>query len=446
MNRGAFIRLLGGATAVWPIGAPAQPGQLRRVGIFMDLSEQDQEGQTRVAAFRKGMQDLGWIEGRNLRSDIRWTADDPARMRRYAAELVGLGPEVIMNGGLPQLLRPSSPLTMLLSRHTRRRQFITLLGGAAAWPLAANAQQPQRIPQIGVLMGVAESDPGGQARIAAFQQGLADLGWTVGRNIHLEYRWAAGDIDRTRAYAAELVALAPEVLVGNGTPALTALRDATRSIPIVFVVVNDPVGQGFIANLARPGGNITGFSFLEYSMVGKSLELLKQLAPSTHRFAVMFNPETTPHYTVFLRSFETVPPPRPLEIKATPIGTEADIEQAVAQIAREPGGGLIVPPDTFTMVHRGLIIRTAAQHRVPAIFSYRQFVREGALIAYGPDTTDIFQRSASYVDRILKGANPGDLPVQAPNKFELAINVKTARRLGLELPPTLLGLADEIIE
>ena len=328
----------------------------------------------------------------------------------------------------------------------RRREFITLLGGAAAWPLAAYAQQPQRIPQIGVLMGVAESDPGGQTRIAAFRQGLADLGWAVGRNIHLEYRWAAGDIDRARAYAAELVALAPEVLVGNGTPALTALRDATRSIPIVFVVVNDPVGQGFIANLARPGGNITGFSFLEYSMIGKSLELLKQLAPSTHRFAVMFNPETTPHYTVFLRSFETVPPPRPLEIKATPIGTEADIEQAVAQIAREPGGGLIVPPDTFTVVHRGLIIRTAAQHRVPAIFSYRQFVREGALIAYGPDTTDIFQRSASYVDRILKGANPGDLPVQAPNKFELAINVKTARRLGLDLPPTLLGLADEVIE
>ena len=329
----------------------------------------------------------------------------------------------------------------------RRRDFIMLLGGAAAsWPLAAWAQQPLRMRHIGVLMGVAESDPGSLTRIAAFRQGLADLGWAVGRNIQLEYRWAAGDIDRNRAYAAELVALAPDVLVANGTPALTALRDATHSIPIVFVVVNDPVAQGFIANLARPGGNITGFSFLEYSMLGKSLELLKQLAPSTHRFAVMFNPETTPHYTVFLRSFETVPPPRPLEIMATPIGAEADIEQAVAQIGREPGGGLIVPPDTFTLVHRGLIIRTAAQHRVPAIFSYRQFVREGALIAYGPDTTDIFQRSASYVDRVLKGANPGDLPVQAPNKFELAINVKTARRLGLDLPPTLLGLADEIIE
>ena len=328
----------------------------------------------------------------------------------------------------------------------RRRQFITLLGGAAAWPLSAYAQQPQRIPQIGVLMGVAESDPGGQARIAAFQQGLADLGWTVGRNIHLEYRWAAGDIDRTRAYAAELVALAPEVLVGNGTPALTALRDATRSIPIVFVVVNDPVGQGFVANLARPGGNITGFSFLEYSMVGKSLEMLRQLAPNVHRVAIMFNPATAPHYTVFLRSFETVPPPSPLEIKAAPVGIEADIERAVAKLAKEPGGGLLVPPDTFTVVHRDLVISSAAQHRVPAIFTYRQFVREGALISYGPETTDIFQRSASYVDRILKGANPGDLPAQAPTKFELAINVRTARTLGLDVPPTLLALADEVIE
>jgi putative tryptophan/tyrosine transport system substrate-binding protein len=327
-----------------------------------------------------------------------------------------------------------------------RRDFIKMLGGAAVWPLAAYAQQPQRIPQkTGVLMGVAESDPEGQARIAAFRQGLADLGWADGRNLHLEVRWAAGDVDRIRSYAAELVALAPEVLVGNGTPALTALRDATRSIPIVFVVVNDPVGQGLIANLARPGGNITGFSFLEYSMIGKSLELLKQLAPTVHRFAVMFNPETTPHHVTFLRSFETVPPQRPLEINAAPIGTEADIERAVAQLAGEAGGGLIVPPDTFTVVHRRLIMRAVAQHRA-AIFTYRQFVREGALIAYGPDTTDIFQRSASYVDRILKGANPGDLPVQAPNKFELAINIRTARMLGLEVLPTLLALADEVIE
>ena len=329
----------------------------------------------------------------------------------------------------------------------RRRDFVALLGGAAlASPVAARAQQPGRMRRVGVLMGVAESDPEGQARIAAFRQGLSDLGWADSRNLRIEYRWAAGDADRIRAYAAELVALAPDLLVGNGAAVLTALRDATRSIPIVFVLVNDPVGQGFIANLARPGGNITGFSFLEYSMVGKSLEMLRQLAPNVHRVAIMFNPATAPHYTVFLRSFETVPPPSPLEIKATPVGTEADIEQAVAKLAKEPGGGLLVPPDTFTVVHRDLVISSAAQHRVPAIFTYRQFVREGALISYGPETTDIFQRSASYVDRILKGANPGDLPAQAPTKFELAINVRTARTLGLDVPPTLLALADEVIE
>jgi putative ABC transport system substrate-binding protein len=327
----------------------------------------------------------------------------------------------------------------------KRREFITLVGGAAvAWPLAARAQQPMR--RIGVLMGVAESDPEGQARIAAFRQGLQDLGWTEGRNLRVEYRWAAGDVDRVRGLAAELVALGPDVLVGNGTPALAALRDATRSIPIVFVAVNDPLRQGFIANLARPGGNITGFTFLEYSMIGKSLELLKQLAPGVVRVAVMFNPETAPFYTPLLRSFEAVPPPIPIAVKAAPVHSAADIEAAAATLAAEPGGGLLVPPDTFTIVHRGLIMNSAAQHRLPAIFNYRQFVREGALIAYGPDTLDLFRRSASYVDRILKGANPGELPAQAPDKFELAINVNTARTLGLEVPPTLLALADEVIE
>jgi putative tryptophan/tyrosine transport system substrate-binding protein len=270
----------------------------------------------------------------------------------------------------------------------RRREFITLVGGAAvAWPVAAHAEQADQMRRVGVLMGVAQSDPEGQARIAAFRQGLSDLGWVDGRNLRIDYRWAAGDADRIRAYTAELVALAPDVLVGNGTPVLTALRDATRSIPIVFVLVNDPVGQGFIANLARPGGNITGFSFLEYSMVGKSLEMLRQLAPNVHRVAIMFNPATAPHYTVFLRSFETVPPPSPLEIKAAPVGTQADIEQAVAKLAEEPGGGLLVPPDTFTLVHRDLVISSAAQHRVPAIFTYRQFVREGARSAFLPSST-----------------------------------------------------------
>ena len=296
-----------------------------------------------------------------------------------------------------------------------RREFNRLLGGAAAaWPLAARGQQGERVRRVGVLMGVGENDPEGQARVAAFQQGLAELNWADGRNVHIDYRWAAGETDRIRAYTAELVALAPDVLIGNGTSALRALRDATQSIPIVFVLVNDPVGQGFIANLARPGGNITGFSFLEYSMIGKSLELLRQLAPNVNRLAIMFNPTTAPHYNVFLRSLETVPPPTPLEIKAAPVGTQAEIEQAVAKLAKEPGGGLLVPPDTYMVVHRGLVISSAAQHRLPAIFTYRQFAREGALITYGPETTAIFHRAASYVDRILRGANPGDLP--APSR------------------------------
>jgi putative tryptophan/tyrosine transport system substrate-binding protein len=327
----------------------------------------------------------------------------------------------------------------------KRREFITLLGGAAlAQPLAARAQQPMR--RIGVLMGITESDPEGRARIAAFRQGLAELGWTDGRNLRVEYRWANGDIDRIRAYAAELVALAPDVLVGTGTPVLAALREATRSIPILFVMVNDPVRQGFIRNLARPGGNITGFTFLEYSMVGKSLELLKQLAPAVARVAVMFNPETTPLYVPFLRSLESVPIPISVAVEAAPVHAPADIEATVVRLAAEPGGGLFLPPDTFTVVHRELIMTSVAQRRLPAIFSYRQFVREGALLAYGPDTLDIFRRSASYVDRILKGAKPGDLPAQAPTKFELAVNVNTARALGLEVPPTLLALADEVIE
>src|SRR3954454_1320619 len=245
----------------------------------------------------------------------------------------------------------------------KRREFITLVGSAAAgWPLAARGQQGDRVRRVGILMGVGENDPEAQARVAAFQQGLAELNWADGRNVHIDYRCAEGDTDRIRAYAAELVALAPDVLIGNGTSALRALQDATQSIPIVFVLVNDPVGQGFIANLARPGGNITGFSFLEYSMIGKSLELLRQLAPSVNRLAIMFNPTTAPHYNVFLRSLETVPPPSPLEIKAAPVGNQAEIEQAVAKFAKEPGGGLLIPPDTYTVVHRGLIISSAAQH------------------------------------------------------------------------------------
>ena len=294
-------------------------------------------------------------------------------------------------------------------------------------------------------MGVAEDDPEGQARVVAFQQGLADPNWADGRNVHFEYRWAAGDVDRIRAFTTELVALAPDVLVGNGTPALRALRDATHSIPIVFVLVNDPVGQGFIANLARPGGNITGFSFLEYSMIGKSLEMLTQIAPKVHRVAIMFNPTTMPHYIAFLRSFETIPPPSPLEIKAAPVVDPTDIERAIAKFGRDPGSGLLVPPDTYTIVHRDLIISSAAQHRLPAIFTYRQFARE--CVDHLRTRDHRYSSSLSLLCRShLERCQSGDLPAQAPTRFELAINVRTARMLGLEVPPTLLALADEVIE
>jgi len=310
----------------------------------------------------------------------------------------------------------------------------------------ARAQHPERMRRIGVLMASEKNDPLGQARFAALRQALADLGWNEGRNLRIEDRWSGAAIDRIQAYTAELVGLAPDVLVGNSTPVLSALRQQTRSIPIVFVIVNDPVAQGFIANLAHPGGNITGFTFVEVTTNGKSLELLKHLAPAVVRVGMMFNPEMTGYYTDFVRSFTTGPQSIGVELKAAPVRSIGDIESTTAELAEQPGGGLLVAPDTFTLVHRQLIIRLAEQRRLPATFAYRQFVKEGALMSYGPDTVDIFRRSASYVDRILKGANPGDLPAQAPVKYEFAINLNTARTLGLNASPTLLALADEVIE
>jgi putative ABC transport system substrate-binding protein len=329
----------------------------------------------------------------------------------------------------------------------KRRQFITLLGGAAtAWPLAARAQQREKMRRIGVLMSISEDDPLAQARVAIFRQALAELGWTEGRNLTITWRWTGGDIVRVREYAAELVRLAPEVILANGTPNVAALQRATTSIPIVFAVVNDPVAQGFIASMAHPGGNITGFSFLEYSMVGKSLEMLKQIAPDIVRVSVMFNPDTYPYYNIHLQSFETVARMLSLELVAAPVRNPAEIEETIAAMGRWPGSALLVTPDPFTVVHRGAIIKAAEQYRVPANYSYRQHVREGALMSYGADTIDIFRRSASYVDRILKGADPTDLPAQAPVKFEMAINLKTAKTLGLDVPDKLLALADEVIE
>jgi putative ABC transport system substrate-binding protein len=327
-----------------------------------------------------------------------------------------------------------------------RRDFISRLAvTASAWPLAALAQQTERVRRIGVLMGVAD-DPEGQARVTALKQGLQELGWTDGRNIQIETRFGGADAGRIRAHAAELAALAPDVLVGQTTPVVRALRQATSSIPIVMAGVNDPVEQGFVSSLAHPGGNITGFTFIDFQMVGKWLEMLKEAAPGVARAALMFNPDAVPHYYVYLRSFEAEPRSIAVEVTAAPVRDTAEVQEAVAKLGRDPGSGLIVAPDAFTLVHYPLLIRLAQQHRLPAVYAWRTSVAQGALMSYGPDPYDMFRRSASYVDRVLKGAKPGDLPVQQPTKFELAINLKTARALGLQIPDRLLALADEVIE
>jgi putative ABC transport system substrate-binding protein len=321
-----------------------------------------------------------------------------------------------------------------------------IAGAAAALPVGARAQRAERIRRLGMLMSNSEDDPLAQARVTAFRQALAELGWVEGRNLNIEWRWTGGDITRVREYATELVRLAPDVIVANGTPSVAALKQATTSIPIVFVVVNDPVAQGIIVSMAHPGGNITGFSFLEYSMVGKSLEMLKQVAPGTVRVAIMFNPDTYPYYALHLRSFETVARTLSLQLTAAQVRSSEEIDEVVAKLAQQPGSALLITPDPYLVVHRGAVVRAAGQYRVPATYSYRQHVQEGGLMSYGADTVDIFRRSASYIDRILKGTSPADLPAQAPVRFEIAINLKTAKALGLDIPPNLLALADDVIE
>ena len=329
----------------------------------------------------------------------------------------------------------------------RRREFIALLGGAAAaWPLAARAQQPERMRRIGFLHGLVESDPEAQARIKAFRHGLEALGWAEGRNIQVDYRFARCDAALAQAQAEELVSLVSELLIGLSTPVTAALKQATRTIPIIFALVTDPVGQGFIVSLARPGGNVTGFTFIDYAMVGKWLEMLKEMAPNVRRAAVLFNPETSPYYSVFLRELGAVPATLAVELTAAPVRDETEIERAVTALAREPGGGLIAASDPFITARRALIMTLAQRHRLPAVYYFRRFAAEGGLMSYGPEPNDIARRSASFVDRILKGAKPADLPAQAPTKFELIINLKTARSLGLDVPPTLLARADEVIE
>ncbi len=329
----------------------------------------------------------------------------------------------------------------------QRRQFVRLLSSAAVfWQLGARAQRLERVRQIGFLLGLDENEPEGQARITAFRQGLEALGWTEGGDIRIDARFAGGDSERIRSYVAELVTPRRSLIVAHSAPVVAALKQATSTIPIVFVIVNDPVGQGLIASLAHPGGNITGFTFVDFELLGKWMELLREITPNIVRAGLMFNPDVAPYFHAYLSEFRAVPTSLAVEITATPVHDAAEIEAAIARLARTPDGGLIVAPDPFTVVNRHVIMRSAEFHRLPTVCALRQAAAEGMLVSYGPDPSDIFRRSASYVDRILKGAKPTDLPVQAPTKFELAINLKTARALGLNVQPTLLARADEVIE
>jgi putative ABC transport system substrate-binding protein len=327
----------------------------------------------------------------------------------------------------------------------RRRQFITLLGGAAAtWPAVTRAQQPARVSRIGVLMGIGESDPEAKPRVEALQNGLKELGWTEDR-IHLDYRWTAGDPDRTRRFAKEIVELKPNVIVVHSTPAVNALRQLTSTTPMVFVLIADPIGSGFVASLAHPGGKLTGFMNVDAPMAGKWLELIKEIAPKIMRVALIFNPRTSP-YQSYLRSFDESAPKFAVQAIATPVLDPAELERAIAKLGQQPDSAFFVVPDVFMQVHRALIIRLADQHRLPAIYPYRFFPTSGGLMSYGIDTVIVFRQAASYVDRILKGTAPADLPVQAPAIFKLVINLKAAKAIGLAIPESFLLRADEVIE
>jgi ABC-type uncharacterized transport system substrate-binding protein len=325
-----------------------------------------------------------------------------------------------------------------------RREFITLLGGAAAaWPVAARAQSA-KVQRVGVLMAFAENDPEYQGRMAAFRQEIRKLGW-LEADLRIEERWAADNMDRVRAYAAELINLKPDAILVGGRRALSVLQEQTQSIPVVFAGISDPVEQGIVASLARPGGNVTGFSSLELSVVGKMLELLKQIAPNITRAGFIFNPDNRTG-VLLSRPFETLAAQFAIQPILLSVREPAEIERALDIFAREPNGGLLFPPDVTLYIHRQLVTAQIARHRLPAIYSDKVMVKAGGLMCYGPDRLDIFRRAASYVDRILRGEKPGDLPVQQPTKFELMINLTTARTLGIDVPPTLLALADEVIE
>jgi len=333
-----------------------------------------------------------------------------------------------------------------MASYIRRRKFLaTLLGGAAAWPLVAWAQRPDRMRRVGVLMHLAADDPEGQRRVAAFLQGLQEAGWAIGRNVNIDVRWAAGEADRFPRYAMELVALAPDVILASATPSARAVQQTTRTVPIVFVLVPDAVGSGIVASLSRPGGNATGLTPNEFGMSVKWLELLKQIAPKVTRAAVLRDPANPAGIGQF-GAIQGVAPSFGVEISPIGVDDAEQIERGITAFAREPNGGLIVLALPPILVHRNLIIKLAAQHRFPAVYNSRLFAAEGGLMSYGPDILDQYRSAAGYVDRILRGAKPADLPVQAPTKYELVINLKTAKALGLDVPSTLLSIADKVIE
>jgi putative ABC transport system substrate-binding protein len=332
----------------------------------------------------------------------------------------------------------------------KRREFMRLLAGAAAVMAlslgAARAEQKGAVRVVGVIMSGAESDAESQARIAAFQTGLERLGWTNGRNIRIQYRWGAATPDLIELRAKEIVELDPAIILSGSTQVSAALQKLTTSIPIVCALLNDPVGLGFVKSLSHPGGNITGFTFIDPELINKWLEVLKTATPNLMRGALLFNPATAPFYRTFLSDIQAAHRAAPLDLVATPVGSIDEMEKAIIDLGQSPGGGLIIGPDPFNIVHIQRIAELAASNRLSALSVYRQFAVAGGLMSYGPDTADIFRRTAGYVDRILKGASPGDLPVQAPEKFDFVINATSARALGLTLPPNLLALADEVIE
>ena len=328
----------------------------------------------------------------------------------------------------------------------RRRDFISFLGSMAlSFPIGARAQQSGRVARVGVLMGIGENDPEAKPRVEALQGGLKSLGWTEGQNIHLDYRWAAGDLDQTRRFAQEIVALKPDIVVVHSTPAVKALRELTSTVPMVFVLVADPIGSGFVASLAHPGGNLTGFMNVDAPMASKWMELIKEIAPTITRVALVYNPHTAP-YQSYLRSFDESAPMLGAKAVPTPVLDAGELETVITSLGNQRDSALFVVPDVFVQVHRELIIRLAEQYRLPAVYPYRFFPESGGLMSYGIDTVIVFRQAASYVDRILKGAAPADLPVQAPTNFQLVINLKAAKAIGLTIPESFLVRADQVIE